>query len=226
MKKQEISEEKKFTQHSNYEPEEYAYARVSDSTQNINRQLDFFRDLGIEESHIFTDHQTGKDFNRPGYKKLLRKLKPGDILYVKELDRLGRDKEEIKEELNKLQTKKVRVKISNIPTTMMDYGEADLIMDMVNNILIEVLAAIAEQERITNHQRQAEGIAAARARGVHLGRPTLTLPDNFEHYYNLWVEKKMPRAEILDILQIDKVKWQSYCRSYKNRKKSSQKKDV
>lgn len=207
---------------TNHEPEKYGYIRISDSTQKIYRQMDFMKELGINEEHIFIDKQSGKDFNRPAYKRLLRKLKAGDTLYIKELDRLGRNKEEIKEALNKLRSKKIHVRITNIPTTMNDYG-ADWILDMVNNIMIEVLAAVAEQERITNHQRQAEGIAAARARGVHLGRPTLKLPENFEYYYKCWEEKTMSRAEILDALQIDKVKWSSYCRSYRNHLHTTQK---
>lgn len=218
---------KKQQEHVNksHKPERYGYIRISDATQKINRQMDFMTDLGIDEEHIFIDKQSGKDFNRPAYRRLLRKLKSGDTLYIKELDRLGRNKEEIKEELNKLRSKKVHVKITNIPTTMHDYGEDDWILDMVNNILVEVLAAIAEQERITNHQRQAEGIAAARARGVHLGRPILKLPDNFAYYYKCWEEKTMSRAEILDALQIDKVKWSSYCRSYRNHKNSASHKE-
>ena len=104
---------------------------------------------------------------------------------------------------------------------MLDVGEEAWIIDMVNNILIEVLAAVAEQERITNHQRQAEGIAAARARGVHLGRPILKLPDNFEYYYNAWQSKAMTRTEVLNALQIDTVKWTSYVRSYRNHLKNA-----
>lgn len=206
----------------NREPQEYGYIRISDATQKIHRQMDFMQKLGIAEDHIFIDKQSGKDFQRPAYKKLSRRLKPGDTLYIKELDRLGRNKNEIKEELDKFRSKQIRVRITNIPTTMRDYGEDNWILDMVNNILIEVLAAVAEQERITNHQRQAEGIAAARARGVHLGRPVMPLPENFSYYYGLWEQKKLTRAEILDIFQITPSKWNSYCRSYRNQIKKSQ----
>lgn len=216
MKEQEVhsSKEKQLT--NAREPQKFGYVRISDTSQKVNRQMDFMTELGIAEDHIFIDKQSGKDFNRPAYRKLMRKLKSGDTLYIKELDRLGRNKEEIKEELNKLRSKKIHIRITNIPTTMIDVGEEAWIIDMVNNILIEVLAAVAEQERVTNHQRQAEGIAAARARGVHLGRPILKLPDNFEYYYNAWQNKTMTRAEILNTLQIDAVKWMSYVRSYRN----------
>ncbi len=192
----------------------YGYVRISDSSQKIFRQTDFMENLGIPQSNIFIDRQSGKDFDRPAYKRLCRKLRSGDTLYIKELDRLGRNKIEIKEELSKLRKKKIRVKITNIPTTMHDFGEDDWILDMVNNILVEVLAAVAEQERAANHQRQAEGIAAAKARGVHMGRPYLQLPDNFSYYYQAWRKKEMLRADILNELGIDKVKFQTYVRSY------------
>ena len=207
------------------EPQVYGYIRISDATQKIHRQVDFMKELSIDEKNIFIDKQSGKDFERPAYKKLMRKLQSGDTLYTKELDRLGRDKIEIKEELSKLRSKKIRVRITNIPTTMIDFQESDWILDMVTNILVEVLSAVAEQERITNHQRQAEGIAAARARGVHLGRPHLELPINFPYYYDLWKTKKKSRAEILNELQLDSVKFYSYVRSYENKLKKSQQKN-
>lgn len=203
----------------NQKPQTYGYVRISDSTQKIHRQMDFMKELGINENNIFVDRQSGKDFARPAYKKLMRKLHAGDTLYIKELDRLGRNKTEIKEELSKLRSKKIRVRITNIPTTMIDFKDSDWILDMVTNILVEVLSAVAEQERITNHQRQAEGIAAARARGVHLGRPHLDLPDNFPYYYDLWKTKKKSRAAILQELQLDSVKFYSYVRSYENKLK-------
>ena len=200
----------------------FGYVRISDTSQKIDRQIDFMKELGISEPNIFIDRQSGKNFTRPAYKRMCRKLKPGDTLYVKELDRLGRNKEEIKEELSKFRNKKVKVRITNIPTTMIDFGKEDWILDMVNNIMVEVLAAIAEQERITNHQRQAEGIAASRARGVHLGRPYLVLPDNFEQIYHQWKSGQLKRHEVLDILQITKEKLYSYERSYLKRLEKQQ----
>lgn len=197
-------------------PKRYGYVRISDQSQKIHRQIDFMEKLGILEDCIYIDRQSGKDFERPAYKKLVKQLKAGDSLYIKELDRLGRNKEEIKEELKKLQDRHVRVRIMNIPTTMHDFGEDEWIIDMVNNIVIEVLAAVAEQERITNRKRQAEGIEAARARGVHLGRPALELPHNFSYYYNGWREKKMSLLEITQQLKISKSRFYSYARSYKN----------
>ena len=199
--------------------QKYAYIRISDSSQKIYRQIDFMKQFGISENLIYIDKQSGKDFDRPSYKRLVRKLKAGDTLYIKELDRLGRNKSEIKEELNRLQKKKVHVRIANIPTTMHDFGEDDWILDMVNNILIEVLAAVAEQERLTNHQRQAEGIAAAKSRGVKFGRPAACLPDNFEYYYNAWSNKQMSVSEVLSQLNIDIIKWKTWVRSYRHRQR-------
>ena len=194
----------------------YCYIRVSEKKQKIDRQIDFFTEFEIPKENVFVDRQSGKDFNRPAYKKLFRKLKPGDTLYIKELDRLGRNKDEIKAELSRLQNKKVHVRIANIPTTMQDFGEADWVLDMVNNIMVEVLAAVAEQERIMNHKRQAEGIAAAKLRGVHMGRPIIELPENFAYYHEQWRSKKMKRAEILEALNIDAIKFYTYTRSYEN----------
>lgn len=199
--------------------QKYAYVRISDSSQKVHRQIDYMKELGITDACIYIDKQSGKDFDRPSYKRLVRKLKAGDTLYIKELDRLGRNKSEIKEELNRLQKKKVHVRIANIPTTMHDFGEDDWILDMVNNILIEVLAAVAEQERLTNHQRQAEGIAAAKSRGVKFGRPAACLPDNFEYYYKAWSNKQISVSEVLSQLNIDIVKWKTWVRSYRHRQK-------
>ena len=195
--------------------EVYGYIRISDPSQNIGRQLDFMKELGIDEKHIFIDKRTGKDFNRPQYKKLLRKLKPGDVLYVKELDRLGRNKQEIKKELEKLRDRNIRVRIRNIPTTLKDHEEMDWILDMVNNILIEVLASIAEEERETIRKRQAEGIAAAHARGVKFGRPRCTYPDNWEYYYTKWENGEMERKKIMQILNISANKFGTYVRSWR-----------
>lgn len=219
LKSQEVIQMKNNSKVQTNSPQTYGYVRISDSSQKIHRQMDFMKSLSIPQCNIFIDQQSGKNFNRPAYKKLCRQLQPGDTLYVKELDRLGRNKVEIKEELSKLRKKNIRIKITNIPTTMHDYGEDDWILDMVNNILIEVLAAVAEQERAANHQRQAEGIAAAKARGVHMGRPYLHLPDNFSYYYQAWEKKEIPRADILKELNIDMVKFQSYVRSYKSQLK-------
>ena len=157
--------------------------------QNLARQLDAFRRLGASDRDIITDKQSGKDLDRAGYQALKNAmLRRGDTLVVKSLDRLSRSKADIKRELEYFKENGIRVKVLDLPTTMMEIPEGqDWIMDMVNNILIEVLGTIAQQERNTIRQRQVEGIAAAKARGKHLGRPKAVEPDN-------WTEVSANRA--------------------------------
>lgn len=159
----------------------FGYARVSTSHQNTDRQLDALMEYGVPERDIIVDMQSGKDFNRKGYLSLKENmLRKGDTLVVKELDRLGRDKRMIKEELEYFKANGVRIKVLNIPTTLMEIDGNDWILEMVSNILIEVLSTIAEEERLKNHVRQREGIEAAMAKGVEFGRPKLKKPENYE----------------------------------------------
>lgn len=160
---------------------EFGYARVSTQHQNTDRQIQALEDYGIPRKDIFIDKQSGKDFERQGYLLLKESvLRSGDTLVVKELDRLGRNKVAVKEELEYFRSQGIQVKILDIPTTMIDCREQSWVMDMVSNILIEVMSTIAEEERVKNHQRQAEGIEAARARGVQFGRPRLQKPEGYE----------------------------------------------
>lgn len=157
----------------------YGYARVSTLHQNTDRQIQALEKYGIPKQDIFVDKQSGKNFERQGYLLLKENvLRSGDTLVVKELDRLGRNKEAVKEELEHFKSRGIRVKILDVPTTLIDCEGQDWVMDMVSNILVEVMSSIAEEERVKNHQRQEEGIAAAKAKGVKFGRPSLTLPDN------------------------------------------------
>lgn len=160
----------------------YYYARVSTTEQNLDRQIELFRSLGAEDRDIITDKQSGKDLDRPGYTALKTTiLRPGDTLIIKSLDRLSRSKLDIKNELQYFKDNNIRIKIIDLPTTMLDLPEEQSwVIDMVNNILIEVLSSIAEQEYHTIHKRQSEGIAAAKAKGKHLGRPKLIKPDNWD----------------------------------------------
>jgi len=166
----------------------YYYARVSTKDQNLDRQLAAFRLLGAQERDIITDKESGKDLNRAGYSALkMAILRPGDTLVVKSLDRLSRSKNDIKNELQYFKDNKIRLKVIDLPTTMMELPEGqEWIFDMVNNILIEVLGTIAEQERTTIRQRQSEGIAAAKANGKKLGRPAISFPDNWHEVYTAW----------------------------------------
>lgn len=166
----------------------YYYARVSSKEQNLDRQLDAFYALGAQERDIITDKESGKDLDRAGYKALKNAmLRRGDTLIVKSLDRLSRNKYDIKNELQYLKENGIRLKVIDLPTTMMDLPQGqEWVFDMVNNILIEVLGTIAEQERETIRKRQAEGIEAAKKKGKKLGRPALTFPANWDNIYSSW----------------------------------------
>jgi DNA invertase Pin-like site-specific DNA recombinase len=166
----------------------FYYARVSSKDQNLDRQLAAFKALGANDRDIITDKESGKDLNRVGYQALKTgMLRQGDTLVIKSLDRLSRSKRDIKAELEWFKTNNIRLKVIDLPTTMMDLPDGqEWVFEMVNNILIEVLGTIAEQERATIKSRQAEGITAAKAKGVKFGRPTLQVPDNWNEVYTQW----------------------------------------
>jgi len=166
----------------------YYYARVSSKEQNLDRQIAAFVAMGAQERDIITDKESGKDLNRTGYTALKNAmLRRGDTLVVKSLDRLSRNKRDIKNELQFFKDNGIRLKVIDLPTTMMELPKGqEWVFDMVNNILIEVLGTIAEQERETIRKRQAEGIAAAKANGKKLGRPALIVPGNWNEVYAAW----------------------------------------
>lgn len=195
----------------------YGYVRVSTKEQNEDRQIKAIKDycssnkLNIDERNILIDKLSGKNFNRPSYQTLKNQLlRKGDILVIKELDRLGRNKEEIKKELEYLKNEGVIVRILNIPTTLIEIPEGNQwVMDMVNNILIEVLGAIAEEERITLKKRQREGIESAKAKGKHLGRPQINLNtitkeqrDLIKENYPKWKAKEITAIKFMGILDL------------------------
>lgn len=175
------------------------YARVSSKEQNLDRQLAAFTAMGAQERDIITDKESGKNLDRTGYTALKTALlRRGDTLVVKSLDRLSRSKADTKNELEYFKVNGIRLKVLDLPTTMMDFPAGqEWIFDMVNNILIEVLGSIAEQERVTIHQRQAEGIAAAKAKGKHLGRPRAELPDNWNEVITAWKAKQITAVEAM-----------------------------
>ena len=166
----------------------FYYARVSTREQNLDRQLEAFYQLGADERNIITDKESGKSLDRPGYQALKTTLlRPGDTLIVKSLDRLSRSKTDIHNELQWFRDNGIRLKVIDLPTTMMNLPAGqEWVFEMVNNILIEVLGTIAEQERVTIRQRQREGINAAKAKGKHLGRPPVKMPDNWDVVITQW----------------------------------------
>lgn len=177
----------------------YYYARVSSKGQNLDRQIDTFLSMGADERDIITDKESGKDTERVGYQALKNTiLREGDTLVVKSLDRLSRTKVDIYNELRFFKEKGIRVKVIELPTTMLDFPVGqEWVFDMINNILIEVLGTIAEQERVTILQRQKEGIEAAKKRGKHIGRPQLSLPENWDETIALWKVGKITANEAM-----------------------------
>lgn len=175
------------------------YARVSSREQNLDRQLAAFAAMGAQERNIITDKESGKDLARQGYTALKTALlRHGDTLVVKSLDRLSRNKTDIKNELEYFKENGIRLKVLDLPTTMIDYPAGqEWVLDMVNNILVEVLSSIAQQERETIRQRQTEGIAAAKAKGKHLGRPKAELPDNWNEVIATWRAGKITAVEAM-----------------------------
>lgn len=169
----------------------YGYIRVSTREQNEDRQVLALKELAIPEKNLFLDKQSGKDFARPQYRKMVRKLKKDDLLYVKSIDRLGRNYDEILEQWRIL-TKEKGVDIVVLDMPLLDTRRGkDLMGTFLSDIVLQVLSFVAENERTNIRQRQAEGIAAAKERGVRFGRPPKPLPENFHHAYQKWKNGKI-----------------------------------
>lgn len=173
----------------------YGYVRVSTRDQNEDRQMIALQELEIPAENIYMDKQSGKNFDRPQYKRLLRKLKKDDLLYVKSIDRLGRNYEEILEQWRILtKVKGIDIVILDMPLLDTRRGK-DLMGTFLSDVVLQVLSFVAENERSNIRQRQAEGIAAAKARGVRFGRPCSPLPENFGTIHEDWRNKKLTLRE-------------------------------
>ena len=175
------------------------YARVSSKEQNLDRQLVELKKY-VPEENIVIDKQSGKDLDRSGYQALKGALglRSGDTLYIKSLDRLSRNKDDIKNELEWFRKNGIRLMILDLPTSMIQVPDGqEWITDMINNILIEVLSSIAQQEREMIRARQREGIDAAKAAGKHLGRPPLTVPPNFSQVIDQWRNEEITAKEAM-----------------------------
>ena len=196
----------------------YGYARVSTRDQNLDRQLKALADFGVEERDIVTDKESGKSLEREGYLMLKNHLlREGDTLVVMSLDRLSRNKSHIKTELEYYREHHIRVKILDIPTTLIELPEEqDWIFDMINNILIEVLASSAEQERVRTLQRQAQGIAAAKEKGKHLGRPRASYPENWHEVYLEWTNGKITAKAAMNMLSLKRSTFYVLVKQYRN----------
>lgn len=173
----------------------YGYIRVSSRDQNEDRQIIALNELAIPKKNIFMDKQSGKDFDRPQYQKMVRKLRKDDLLYIKSIDRLGRNYEEILEQWRILtKNKGIDIVVLDMPLLDTRRGK-DLMGTFLSDIVLQVLSFVAENERTNIKQRQAEGIAAAKARGVRFGRPPRPLPENFNEMYWLWKSGKITGTE-------------------------------
>lgn len=173
----------------------YGYVRVSTQEQNEDRQIIALNKAGIMSKNIYMDKLSGKDFNRPKYKLLVKRLKESDILYVKSIDRLGRNYEEILEQWRLLtKEKKIDIVVLDMPLLDTRRGK-DLMGAFLSDIVLQVLSFVAENERKNIKQRQREGIEAAQRRGVQFGRPEKPLPDNFAQAYNRWLLKEVSGVE-------------------------------
>lgn len=173
----------------------YGYVRVSSREQNEDRQLDALREMEIAKRNIFIDKQSGKDFERPQYKRLIRKVKREDLIYIKSIDRLGRNYSEIQEQWRFL-TKEKGADIVVLDMPLLDTRRGkDLMGTFLSDIVLQVLSFAAENERTNIRQRQAEGIAAAKARGVRFGRPQINMPEYFGKTVRSWERKEITVEE-------------------------------
>lgn len=169
----------------------YGYVRVSSRDQNENRQMVALHEICVPEKNIFVDKQSGKDFERPQFKKMMRRFRKDDLLYIKSIDRLGRNYSEILEQWRIL-TKEKGIDIVVLDMPLLDTRRGkDLMGTFLSDIVLQVLSFVAENERSNIRQRQAEGIAAAKARGVRFGRPPKPLPENFHQIYQKWRNQKI-----------------------------------
>lgn len=194
----------------------FYYARVSTREQNLDRQISAFKAMGASEREIIVDKASGKDLHRDGYTALkTTMLRRGDTLIIKSLDRLSRNKADIKNELTYFVQSGIRLKVLDIPTTMIDFPDGqEWVMDMVNNILIEVLSSIAQQERETIRARQAEGIAAAKVNGKYLGRPIVQTPDNWVEVMQSWKSGGITAVKAMELTGLKRSTFYKLVKEY------------
>ncbi len=197
----------------------YGYVRVSSITQNIDRQIEEMKEKNIDNKHIFVDYQSGKNFQRQEYQIMKKKLKKDDLLYIKSIDRLGRDYQMIINEWADL-TKNIGINIVVIDMPLLDtrIDEKSLVGTFIADIVLQILSFVAQNERENIKQRQAEGIRIAKAKGIHFGRKAIKLPDNFEQTVKSYMTHKISFMEALTILKISRATFYKYSKSIRNKK--------
>ena len=196
----------------------YGYVRVSSTDQNEERQIVALAEAGVPEKNIFMDKQSGKSFDRPQYKKLVKKLKTGDLLYVLSIDRLGRNYEEIQNQWRVI-TKEVGADICVLDMPLLDTRQGkDLMGTFIADLVLQILSFVAQSERENIKKRQEQGIAAAKAKGVRFGRPEIPLPDNFGKLVKDWEKKRTSFEETLRLCNMSEATFYRKLREYRIKK--------
>lgn len=198
----------------------YGYIRVSTIDQNESRQLIAMKNANVPLANIFIDKQSGKDFERPRYIEMVKLLKRGDLLYILSIDRLGRNYEEIQYQWRIL-TKEIGVDICVIDMPLLDTRNGkDLMGTFIADLVLQILSFVAQNERENIRKRQAQGIAAAKARGVRFGRPPIVLSENFAEIANKWKTKELSISEAAKLCGISEVTFYRRCREFQKKKKT------
>lgn len=196
----------------------YGYVRVSSTDQNEERQMAVLEEIGVEKENIYMDKQSGKNFNRPQYQKLLSILKKGDLLYILSIDRLGRNYEEIQNQW-KVLTKEIKIDICVLDMPLLDTRNGkDLMGTFIADLVLQVLSFVAQSERENIKNRQRQGIAQARKRGVQFGRPEIAVPDDFQEVVEAWVGKELTLDEVLKYCKMSKSTFYRRVRKMRGRR--------
>ncbi len=198
---------------------EYGYVRVSSTDQNEERQISALREKQILQKNIYKDKQSGKDFERPQYKKMLKRLKAGDLLYILSIDRLGRNYKEIQNQWRIL-TKEIGVDICVIDMPLLDTRNGkDLMGTFIADLVLQILSFVAQSERENIRKRQSQGIAAAKKRGVRFGRPEKPIPEGFAETVKLWEKKEIDIKEVLEMCGLKEATFYRRLREYRMKNK-------